>query len=241
MGVTISRCAHLGMRVTGLGMVTSSKVVQALAPLLVAGRKERIDQVAASRLGGLAVVLEDLRDPHNAGAALRSCEAMGVPQVHVISMAQRFRTAARVTQGCEKWLDLRRWTNSEDCLKAVRDAGFRIYAAVPEADLCAAEIDVSGPVALAFGNEHLGLSPRLRALAEGEFRIPMYGFSRSLNVSVSVAIALHVVSESRRRPIGRPGDLDDESRLELTGRYYALDVRGASAIIAKLTPAEGGQ
>lgn len=190
-------------------------------------RLQRLDQVAAARLRGLTVILEDLRDPHNAGAALRSCEAMGVVSVHVISVAQRFRTSARITQGCEKWLEVNRWRGVEECVERVKRAGYRIYAAVPEAKTTLAELDYGGTVALAFGNEHLGLSPQLRRLADGEFSIPMHGFSRSLNVSVSVAIALHVASQSRRQVLGRAGDLDERALEELRSRYRALDVRTA--------------
>src|SRR5205823_323659 len=143
--------------------------------------------------------------PHNAGAALRSCDAFGIQQVHLVVVNQRFRTSVRVTQGCEKWLDVRRHASPDECVHALKDAGFRLFAAVPGAPLSVDEVDARTPLALAFGNEHLGLGPRLRERCDGEFSIPMYGASQSLNVSVSVAISLRAVAEARRRAVGRPG------------------------------------
>jgi tRNA (guanosine-2'-O-)-methyltransferase len=215
-------------------------VIAALAPCLGPARAARLDAVARGRLVGVAAVLEDLRDPHNAGAALRSCEAMGVLSVHVVTAAQRFRTSVRVTQGCEKWLDVERWPDAADCARALQARGYRLYAAAPDGALTVEELPTDRPIALAFGNEHVGLSPRLAALADGAFRIPMYGFSQSLNVSVSVAVSLHVATSARRRALGRPGDLDDEALAALRARYYALDLEGAPAIVERRLAGRGG-
>ncbi len=211
-------------------------VIAALSPLLGPERCAKLDAVARGRLVGVACVLEDLRDPHNAGAALRSCEAMGALSVHVVSSRQRFRTSVRVTQGSEKWLDVARHADAAACARALSKRGVRLLAAVPEAPLTVEELDPCVPTALAFGNEHIGLSPELRALADGEFRVPMRGFSQSLNVSVSVAVSLHVLTEARRRALGRPGDLDEESLLALRARYYAKDIRNAAAVVARWRP-----
>ena len=208
-------------------------VVAALAPLVGEERAARIEAVAAGRLAGVVAVLEDLRDPHNAGAALRSAEAMGVLGVYVISSRQRFRTSPRVTQGCEKWLEVHRHGSAATCATALRARGVKLLAAVPEARLTVEELDPFTPTALAFGNEHTGLSPELRALADGEFRIPMHGFSQSLNVSVSVAVTLHVRSEARRRALGRASDLDGDALLALRARYYARDVRNATLVVER--------
>lgn len=227
---------------TGLGVVSRAveiggfdpvDVVAALAPLVGEERAAKIEAVAAARLAGVAVVLEDLRDPHNAGAALRSSEAMGVLGVHIISTRHRFRTSARVTQGCEKWLEVHRHGDAAACAASLRERGVRLLAAVPDAPLTVEEIDPRVPTALAFGNEHTGLSPELRALADGEFRIPMHGFSQSLNVSVSVAVSLHVLSEARRRALGREGDLEGGALMALRARCYARDVRNAAAVVAR--------
>jgi tRNA (guanosine-2'-O-)-methyltransferase len=208
-------------------------VCAAIAPLLGETRTAKLDAVAAGRLAGVAAVLEDIRDPHNAGAVLRSCEAMGVLGVHLISVRQRFRTSMRVTQGSEKWLELSRHASAKACADALHAAGYALYAAVPGGALTVGEIDPLQKSALIFGNEHLGLSPELRALSDGEFRIPMFGFSQSLNVSVSAAISLSALCAARRRAIGRDGDLEVDQLNALRARYYARDIRGWEAIVER--------
>ena len=208
-------------------------MIEALTPWL-GDRAARLDAVAAGRLYGMGALLEEFFDPHNVGAALRSCEAMGVPTVHVIIARYPFRVSTRVTQGCERWLEVHRHRSVEESVAALHAAGFHLYAAVPGAPLAVGDLPTDRKIALAFGNEHLGLSPRLRALADGEFSIPMHGASQSLNVSVSVAISLHAATEARRRALGRPGDLDDDALLRLRARYYASDVRGARGLVEHL-------
>ena len=210
-----------------------AEVIAALAPIVGAPRAARLDALAAARLDGVACVLEDLHDPHNAGAALRSCEAFGIQRVHLLSDRQRFRTSVRVTQGCERWLDVQRHFSVEEMVDAIRAEGLELRCAVPGAACRVDEIDPHRRVALAFGNEHIGVSPRLRALCDGEFSIPMRGAAQSLNVSVSVALSLYVAAEARRRALGRSGDLDAQSVLRLRARFYLSSVRGYRAIIER--------
>jgi tRNA (guanosine-2'-O-)-methyltransferase len=205
--------------------------VAALSAVLGPERAARLDQSAAARLAGVTVVLENLYDPHNGAAVLRSCEAMGLLSVHVVESAERFRAARKVTQGCDKWLEVARHPSAEDCARALRARGFRLYAAVPGAALSLERIDPLVPAAFLLGNEHAGLSGGARALCDEEFAIPLYGLSQSLNLSVATALVIHGQSERRRRALGRAGDLDGEALLRLRARYYARDVRGAEAIV----------
>src|SRR4051812_36382979 len=102
------------------------EVIAGLSPLLGPERAARLDAVAAGRLEGVAAVLEDLHDPHNAGAALRSCEAMGVLNVFVVNVRERFRTSVRVTQGCERWLEVRRHRAVDEMVAEAHARGFKI-------------------------------------------------------------------------------------------------------------------
>jgi tRNA (guanosine-2'-O-)-methyltransferase len=217
-----------------------AEVIAALAPVLDPARAAKLDAVASARLHGVTVVIEDLLDPHNYGAVLRSVEAMGLLAVHTINARNRFRVSPRVTQNCERWLDLRRFTDADACVAALHKSGFAVLAAVPGAPLGASDVEsrfAGRPVALAFGNEHLGLSPRLRALADAEFAVSMYGASQSLNVSVSLGMALVTVVEARRRALreatGRDGDLDAQAIDRLRARYYAGDVRNYRMLVER--------
>lgn len=206
-------------------------MIAALAPHLADERRARIDAVAAARLSGLVVVLENLHDPHNGGAALRSCEAVGIKEMRVVGPS--FRFSERVTQGCDKWLDVVRDETIDRCVAELKGRGFRLYAAVPGAKVALESLDPLTPAAFLIGNEHAGLSEAARRACDVEFAIAMHGFSQSVNLSVATALTVYTHAERRRRALGRAGDLDEADLLALRADYYRRDLRGADAIIAR--------
>jgi len=208
-------------------------VCATLAPLLLDERRTRIDEAAAARLGGLRVVIENLHDPHNGAAVLRSAEAFGIQRVDVIESVEPFRFSSEVTQGCEKWLDVVRHPTLVDAVAALRADGFALYAAVPGAAATVEDLDFSRPAAVMIGNEHDGLTGAAIGAADVVFGIPMAGMTRSLNLSVASALIAERAAQSRRRAIGRPGDLDDAAVLALRARFYAASVRGADVVLAR--------
>src|SRR5439155_835797 len=111
--------------------------------------------------------------------------------------------------------------------------GFRLYAAVPGAACALEELDPVEPAAFLIGNEHAGLTPRARALADREFRIPLHGFSQSVNLSVATALTVFTHAARRRRALGRDGDLDGAALKKLRAAWYASDLRGADAIVER--------
>jgi tRNA (guanosine-2'-O-)-methyltransferase len=206
-------------------------VIEALGPHLGDERRDKIDRVAASRLGGLVVVLENLHDPHNGGAALRSCEAIGVREVRVVGSS--FQFSERVTQGCDKWLDIVRDVEIGRAAADLKARGFRLYAAVPGATTSLAELDAIAPAAFLIGNERDGLTPAARAACDVEFTLPMRGFSQSVTLSVATALCAYTHAERRRAALGRTGDLDEAALDALRADFYRRDLRGADAIIAR--------
>jgi len=214
-----------------LAMAPPEVILQALGQILPDGRRARLDAVAAARLSGVVVVLENLRDPHNGGAVLRSCEAVGIHEVHIIESVEKFRTSAKITQGSDKWLDIVSQPDTGTCLQSLRQRGFRLCAAVPGAKKRLEDLDPRQPVAFLLGNEHAGLSSQARSECDEEFAIPLAGFSESLNLSVATAITVYTHCRRRRDALGREGDLDDQALLRLRARYYARDVRGGPALV----------
>jgi tRNA (guanosine-2'-O-)-methyltransferase len=210
-----------------------AEVCAALAPLLLDERRARIDAAAAARLGGLRLVIENLHDPHNGAAVLRSAEAFGVQRVDVIESTEPFRFSSTVTQGCEKWLDVVRHATLAETVAALRADGFAIYAAVPDAAATVEDLEFARPAAVMIGNEHEGLSGEAMAAADVRFGIPMAGMTRSLNLSVAAALIVERAAQLRRRALGRSGDLDDAAVLALRARFYAAAVRGADAVLAR--------
>jgi tRNA (guanosine-2'-O-)-methyltransferase len=211
----------------------SERVCAALAPLIAEPRRKRIDQILEARLAGLTIVLERLHDPHNGAAALRSCEAAGVGVIHVVESAERFRFSEKVTQGCERWLELHRHRDTAAAVAALRAHGFRLAAAVPGATATLDDLDARLPTALWFGNEHDGLSSQACAAADVAFGLPLFGMTRSLNLSVAVALALFRAAERRRAALGQPGDLDATVQAGLRARWYREEIRGADAVLRR--------
>jgi tRNA (guanosine-2'-O-)-methyltransferase len=210
-------------------------ILAALGPQLTPERKARIEEVLAARLVGLTVVLENLHDPHNGAAALRSVEGFGLSELHVVESNEPFRFASSVPIGCEKWVALKKYRSFAECADGLHARGFKLYAAVPGAPLTLADIDVTTPAALVFGNEHDGLSALAQQACDATFSIPMAGFTQSFNLSVSVALGVFEASRRRRAALGHAGDLPEQERARLRAEWYALsmDRRAAAGLVAR--------
>lgn len=206
-----------------------------LSPFVSDERKSRVDEVLGRRTRSITVVLDRIHDAHNASAVLRSCEAFGIQEVHVIeSKVTPFVISRKVTQGCEKWLDITRYSEAERCLEALRERKFSIYASLlSDEALPIGDLDSSRPMALVFGNEHDGVSPEVRARCDGAFMIPMFGFSQSFNISVATALSLyHLIGERVKSNLS--GDLTAEDFKKMKDRYYRLSVKSGERILARL-------
>ncbi len=207
-------------------------VCRALEPLMTPERIARIDQVLASRLGSVATAVEDTYDPHNAAATIRTSEALGLQEVHVIEPGSRFSAAQGVTRGAHRWIDLHRWPTADAAVHGLHGRGFRVYATLPDANAVSIEdVDVSTPVAIVFGNEHDGVSPAAVAAADGAITVPMFGFTESYNLSVTVGLAMGRLAARRRAHLGASGDLDPVRHARLRARWFALRIRAAVGIV----------
>lgn len=199
--------------------------MRVLAPLVTPLRLARMDAVLARRTRSLAPVLEDLADPHNGAAVMRSADAFGCQEVHVIEGRHRFAVSDRVTRGTHRWLDLVRHESAAACVDHLHGRGFRVFVAAMDGDVAPEDLQREPRAAIVMGNEHKGASSEMRALVDGVYRIPMEGFVESLNVSVASAITLYVASR------GRHGDLDEAARDEIRARWLLASVRDAEAIV----------
>lgn len=210
--------------------------IDILTPFVSEARRARIETVLAERLAGLTVVIENLYDPHNGAAALRSVEGFGLTALHVVEQAQKFRFSSKVSQGCEKWVELHRHADFATCAQALRADGFALYAALPPGGQTVDidQIDVTRKTALVFGNEHMGLTPEAIAMCDGSFTIPMQGMTASFNLSVSVALSVFACSRRRRALIGQRCDLDDAARARLRREWYIQSVDAAELILARV-------
>jgi tRNA (guanosine-2'-O-)-methyltransferase len=206
---------------------------------LVPERRARIDAVVANRTRTLTVVMEAFCDPQNVNAVLRTCEAFGIQELHAIEGAMKpYDRNKKISQNADKWLDVRRWSATGDCLAFLKAEGFAIYAThLGEGTRSLDALPFAGKVALVFGNEHRGVSDEALSLADATYAIPMRGFVQSLNVSVAAAISIAKAVERREAERGRHGDLSDVEAAALRERFYVLAVK-QRAKIAKAAQVE---
>jgi tRNA (guanosine-2'-O-)-methyltransferase len=163
-------------------------------------KKEFVERVLSQRTRHITVVLENIYQSQNASAVLRTCECMGIQDVHIIENTAKYQLNVRVLKGADKWLNLERYrtrgaNNTEACFKRLKSNGYKILVADPAEDGTAiGDVNVfENRVAMVFGNELHGVSPYALENADGKVKIPMFGFTESLNISVSVAICLNTI------------------------------------------------
>ena len=209
------------------------EVCRVIGPILTPERIARIDRVLAARLASVITVVEDTYDPHNAAATIRTTEAIGLQELHVIEPGERFSASTGVTRGAHKWIDLVRHDSHDAAIGALHARGFRVYATAPDATSSIDEVDVTTPIAIAFGNEHDGLRPATIAACDGAVVVPMYGFTESFNLSVTVALAMSRIAARRREAIGAQGDLSIDRLRVLRARWFALKVKGVLGILER--------
>jgi tRNA (guanosine-2'-O-)-methyltransferase len=209
-------------------------VVRTLTPMLTEERRARIAAVVAARTRAVVAVLEDLTDPHNGAAILRTADALGVHEVHVIEAQRDLLVASAVSKSAARWLDLHRHRTTAACVDALKARGYRVLVAAMKGEVRPQELGKIPRVAIVFGNEHTGASADLMTRADATYAIPMHGFVESLNVSVAAAITLHSAMAERG------GDLDPADRLELEARCMMASVERAEEIIRELVERGAG-
>ena len=209
---------------------TVEGIVALLEPLVLEQRQEKLRSVAAQRLSSVTVVMDAPHDPHNAAAILRSCEAFGVGEAHVVLRSERFRTSRAVARGTERWVSLHVHRAPASAIGSLRRSDMRLVAAHPEGRLLPADLASIARVAVLVGNEHDGIRHELRTAADDTVRIPMRGFVESLNVSVAAALLLEAATR------GRAGDLNEEQRRAFYARGLYLSVPRAREVLAASAP-----
>jgi tRNA (guanosine-2'-O-)-methyltransferase len=163
-------------------------------------RREKFLSVLAHRQPTLTIVLEDIHDPHNASAILRSADAVGIGEIQLIYNTEAFpKMGKKSSASALKWVKRRAFRSVEECYAKLRSEGFAVYAThMGKRSQSLYELDLTGSVALVFGNEHRGVSDEAAKLADKNFLIPMTGMIRSLNVSVACAVSLYEAFRQRQ-------------------------------------------
>lgn len=163
-------------------------------------RKQRIWEVLSRRQPDLTLVLDNIHDPHNVSAIFRSCDAFGVPRVHLYYTTEAFPELGRKSSASAmKWVEQERHSQPQELLDTLQGQGFSIFATgFGSRSIPLPQCDLTRPAAVILGNEHRGSSPELAEKVDGELFIPMQGMVQSFNVSVAAAIILYEAWRQRR-------------------------------------------
>lgn len=214
------------------------KYLDYLESYLTPRRKLLFDSISVNRTKHFTVVAEDTYQDHNASAIIRSCECFGVQELHIIEELNRYRLAKRMTQGSEKWVDLHYYSeyenNTQTCIDKLKEQGYTIIATTPHERECLVEdYDIHRKSAFFFGKETTGLSREVLDQADGFIKIPMFGFSESFNISVSVALLLQSVMSRLRKDKDVNWRLSEEEVLNLKIDWSIKTIQNGDRIAEK--------
>ena len=176
------------------------KLLAHLETYLTEKRKERFDAVLSQRTKHFTVATEDVYQLHNTSAVIRSCDVFGIQEINIVEERNTKRIDREIAMGAQKWVDLNRYHSVKDCIQDLKQKGYQIVATTPHINDCELkDFDVSKKSCFFFGRETEGLSDEVINQADSFLKIPMVGFTESLNISVSAAIILQEVTSKLRQ------------------------------------------
>jgi len=213
-------------------------LVSYLSDFVTEEKYQLIEDISALRTRHLTVVLENIYQPHNASAVIRSCECFGIQDIHVIEKSNHFRAAGPISLGSDQWVSINRYNHRQEdntrlCLEKLKQEGYRLAALTLREDSIAInDMDLNQKTALCFGEEMPGLSETAHELADIFVKIPMYGFTQSFNISVTVAISLFALTNKLRKS-EIAWTLSEAEQIDLEITWLSQAIRGGDKIIER--------
>ncbi len=210
-------------------------IVQHLSQFISDHKLDFVDRVLNMRTRKITVVLEDIFQSQNASAVIRTCECLGIQDVHIVENTTKYTINPRVLKGSNKWIDIRHHglkneNNTIALFTKLKEQGYKVVVADPGKEgILIEELDVDNKIALVFGNELRGISVQALALCDERVRIPMYGFTESFNISVSAAICLNTLV-TKQHASGKFDGLSNEEKELLKLKWYRKIVRKSDLI-----------
>lgn len=216
-------------------VVSYTEVLKYIGPLLTTERLARIDKVVRHRIYSVCMVLENIYDRGNSSAVIRSAEAMGFGSVHMIELGEKFKESQRTTAGADKWVEVKKWKSTRDCIEQLKKNGMQIVVTHLDARSCPIdEVDFSKPSALVLGNEKTGVSQEMIEAADHRVILPMTGFVQSFNISVAGALASWHMFKDRQKRLGDYSDLSIKEQEILKAIYYLRTQDSAADTLREL-------
>lgn len=209
------------------------ELLRYLETYLTERRRNRFKKVLSERTRHFTVVTEDVYQLHNTSAVMRTCDVFGIQDLHVVEEKVSKRIDKEIAMGAQKWVDFKRYHSINDCIKTLKNSGYQIIATTPHDDSTMLyDFDVSKKSAFFFGKESDGLSDTVMNTADGYLKIPMYGFTESLNISVSAAIILQgVVTKLKQSDV--KWQLSEEEKSEIEMGWIKRTIKASDEIIER--------
>jgi len=195
-----------------------TKLLEHLESIITENRKATFEKILNNRTRHFTVVLEDIYQKHNTSAVVRNCDIFGIQDIHIIENKYNSYVSNQVAKGSQKWIDFNEYNteayNTQTCIDNLRNNDYQIIATTPHVDSCLLkDFDISKKSAFVFGVEKAGVSDFMMKEADGYLKIPMVGFTESLNVSVAAAIILNDLT-TRLRDSNVNWNLSEEEKNE---------------------------
>lgn len=209
------------------------KLIEHLESFLSEPRKEKFLKVLSQRTKHFTVATEDVYQLHNTSAVIRTCDVFGIQEINIVEERNSKRIDREIAMGAQKWVDLNRFHTVKDCISDLKTKGYQIIATTPHVGDCLLhEFDVTKKACFFFGRETEGLSEEVIQAADGFLKIPMVGFTESLNISVSAAIILqHVTTKLKQTDIS--WHLSEEEQLEKRLDWVKKTLKSSEDIIKR--------
>lgn len=209
------------------------KILAEFYEIITENKREMFDRIAADRTKYMTVVLENVFQEHNASAVLRSCDCFGIQELNVIEKDNQYKVQRDIAMGAGQWVDMYNFNQgiqvTQDCLSKLKKQGYKIIATTPHTNQTINDLDLSSPVAFVFGTERRGISDEVKDIADDFVKIPMYGFTESFNISVSVALVLNAI-RTRLEKSSILWKLTPEEIVELKIKWCKKILNGGEAL-----------
>ena len=210
-----------------------NQLLEHLLSFLTERRKNLFEEVISKRTRHFTIATEDVYQMHNTSAVMRSCDVFGVQDLHVIEEKVSKKIDREIAMGAQKWVNIDRHNSTKECIDNLKENGYQIIATTPHNNSTELkDFDISKKSAFFFGKEKEGLSDIVLEAADGYLKIPMYGFTESLNISVSAAIILQTLI-TKVKDSDVVWELSELEKNEIKLQWAKMSIKSSTEIIER--------
>ncbi|MDA9341926.1 RNA methyltransferase [Flavobacteriaceae bacterium] len=210
-----------------------NQLLEHLLSFLTERRKNLFEEVISKRTRHFTIATEDVYQLHNTSAVMRSCDVFGIQDLHVIEEKVSKKIDREIAMGAQKWVNIDRHNSTKECINNLKENGYQIIATTPHNNSAELkDFDISKKSAFFFGKEKEGLSDIVLDAADGYLKIPMYGFTESLNISVAAAIILQTLV-SKLKDSDIDWELSEQEKNQIRLHWAKMSIKSSTKIIER--------